>query len=114
MVVKSFRPTHQERLVGEYNCLDALKTFVPLVPAIVGQSDDGTALLLSPVGLPFSSLPRRGDLVPCGDDFMQLLSILEQVHATGIVHRDVRLCNFFRHPFTNKVRSLCPAVFVHN
>lgn len=108
-MVKSFKPTHQECLAAEYNWLDKLHALVPLVPVIVGKSDDGTALLLSPVGHRFSSLPRGEELVPCGDDFAQLLNILEQVHALGIVHRDVRLCNFFRHPATKKVRSLWPA-----
>jgi len=103
IVVKSFRSTHQDRLAEEHHSLDILKTLVPLVPEMRGISDDGTALLLSPVGLRFSSLPQHGDLVPCGDDFVQLLNILEQVHAERIVHRDVRLCNFFRHPNTKKV-----------
>ena len=35
-----------------------LQTLVPLVPNIIGKSDDGTALLLSPVGHQFSAMPE--------------------------------------------------------
>jgi len=106
VVVKSFLPTHQGRLDEEHDCLINLQTLVPLVPKIIGKSDDGTALLLSPVGHPFSAMPQSGKLVPCGNDFLQLIEILKKVHAMGFVHRDVRLYNFFRHPTTKKV-SLC-------
>ncbi|KAL6054798.1 hypothetical protein QOT17_017169 [Balamuthia mandrillaris] len=38
------------------------------------------------------------------DDFCQLVNILEQVHRNyGLVHRDVRLSNCFRHPATGMV-----------
>jgi len=96
VVVKSFRPTRTTHLFAEERCLQELQDLVPLVPKIEGISDDRTALVLSPVGLHFSPYPDTGELVPCGNDFAQLLDILKVVHSRQMVHRDVRICNFFR------------------
>jgi len=53
-------------------------------------------------------LPQRGDdrhtTLATADDFCQLVDILEKVHKQHrLVHRDVRLSNFFRCQDTGKV-----------
>ncbi len=52
-------------------------------------------------------LRRAAVCASCGREkaLQQVLAILEQVHKAGIVHRDVRLSNFFEHPDTGKVRA---------
>jgi hypothetical protein len=47
--------------------------------------------------------------VATADDFCQLVDILETVHTQyGVVHRDVRLPNFFRDPETGLVLPTPP------
>jgi len=105
VVVKLFRPKQEQRLTTEMETLQQLAS-VPylngLVPALLAVTDNNRSLVLQPVGVPFG---LRG---PTADDFAQILSIMKKIHALGLVHRDLRLCNIFRHPETQKVGTLPP------
>jgi hypothetical protein len=47
--------------------------------------------------------------VATADDFCQLVDILQTVHEQhNLVHRDVRLPNFFRHHKSDMVHTLLP------
>ncbi|ELR12999.1 uncharacterized protein ACA1_096710 [Acanthamoeba castellanii str. Neff] len=65
----------------------------------------GDVLILQPVGDKFASSVNNWDHALANrDDFVQLINILEQAHKKcGLVHRDVRLNNFFRIKGTTQV-----------
>lgn len=101
MIVKRFHEDKKNRLHIEKSILEFLnKKKVDNVTQLQGISDDETALILSPVGKPFS----RGVYfqvdheLPTGDHFCELIKILEKVHKHGVIHRDIKLENFFLNP----------------
>jgi hypothetical protein len=132
VVIKRFNENRPEALTREWMNLGAVKTLGSLVPRVLGTVGD--VLILQPVGDKFASsvhsmvlswpgnhqqhttalsdanfnaLFTRQDALANLDDFVQLINILEQAHRKcGLVHRDVRLNNFFRIKGTTQVHSL--------
>jgi len=109
VVVKRFNSADEEgHLRNEERRLRQVANLVPLVPKLIACDTGQLVLLLSPVGDNFASrlshftYPNIHDAghqttVATADDFCQLVNILEKVHKDyKLVHRDVRLSNFFR------------------
>jgi len=101
IVVKHYRPGKEDLLKIEKKNLQLVSDLQPAVSAFVAASKSGDALLLEPMGEPFNSEDRAS--FPAYESFAQLIGILKRVHDKGLVHRDVRMCNFFRHPETEEV-----------
>ncbi|KAL6073720.1 SAM domain (Sterile alpha motif) domain containing protein [Balamuthia mandrillaris] len=115
VVVKRFNSADNiYHLQNEKRCLEEVQDLVPSVPKLVADDEEQLVLLLSPVGGHFASRLShctnrntshdRQTMLAMADDFCQLVNILEQVHHNyGLVHRDVRLSNCFRHLDTGTV-----------
>lgn len=111
VVVKWFRKPSDTHQQSEIECLTIAKPLYPLVPKLVGISDDKRALLLQPVGRHFASRPeeiqetRFAQLVGQEDstkyalstarEFCLLVDIIAQIHGLGLIHRDIKPSNFF-------------------
>ncbi|KAL6076298.1 SAM domain (Sterile alpha motif) domain containing protein, variant 2 [Balamuthia mandrillaris] len=110
VVVKRFNSADNlYYLQNEKRCLEEVQDLVPSVPTLVADDEEQLVLLLSPVGGHFASrlshcTNHNTTMLAMADDFCQLVDILEQVHHNyGLVHRDVRLSNCFRHLDTGTV-----------
>jgi hypothetical protein len=118
--MKIYRDTDrsQHHLSTEVKMLTALeKANVKGVPRLLKAAD--RVLLVSSIGTQFT-LDRSKtsgdrntiiggpvDRVPkvqvCLSDFVELVDILEACHGAGVVHRDLKLSNFFFDPSTKSV-----------
>jgi hypothetical protein len=124
MVAKLFH--NQRHLDQEMSTLKKVAghpQLTTLVPTLEAVTD--SALLLSPVGVPFAttlmSLVKNRLRLPQLEDLQQLLHIIKTTaQALHMVHRDLSLANFFRRQSDGKVlrpsvfavalTSLCPGV----
>lgn len=99
VVVKLFMSHAKTRLRNECICLELLqrtKVLDGLVTSLEAETDSRSALLLYPVGQDFRVT---------ADNVCQVIDILFKVHSqvNPWVHRDLRFCNIFLHPETQKV-----------
>lgn len=97
VVIKRFHPNRVEKLLVEKKILNILsEKEINGVTKYLGTSDDGSALILSPVGKPFMRVRDLNyGILPTAQHYCSLLKILQSVHKIGIVHRDIKPENFF-------------------
>lgn len=95
VVVKKFFPQFADRVRKERGNLNNLYTFgIKHVTQLLGISEDGMSLIVSPVGKPYR---KQGVNNIYQKDLCDLLDILHEVHLkAGLVHRDLKLTNMFR------------------
>ncbi|KAL6041644.1 Protein kinase domain-containing protein, variant 2 [Balamuthia mandrillaris] len=110
VVIKRFiSKSYIPHLKTEKNCLLQLKELAPRVPLLVASSKEQLVLLLHPVGIKFVSRINQVNSTTLSladaNDFCQLIDILDQVHSKfNLVHRDVKLANFFKSQDNNQVK----------
>ena len=122
VVVKCFK--EPESMEVESAMLERLRGSA--VPRLIGRGD--RVLVESPIGHPFaaspqailesSHLPRPAGLTDedkpvCAtvDDIRQLIDILQEAHARGVVHRDLNFSNMFLDRSNNKARNVLISLF---
>jgi hypothetical protein len=123
VVAKVFRSYAISMLDKEYENLAAVKGLSPNVPTCVAKSDDNKALILTPRAEHFTikgsevsdkiANASSSLHIPTSKHFIHLLFVIEQIHSFGLVHRDIRLANFFPNPIAPSEQVMYNRIIQH-